>query len=325
VNEKMLKPATSQTIPDVVYHYTAMDALLSIAKNRQVWATSIRYLNDVSEMQHCLRIVTDHWNNKPAPEGIDPDEYRLLTDEETEDPLRFEDVPFVASFSAQHDSLAQWRSYCPNGNGVCIGFSTESLRNAYVGDKPTGSTFRPLPLSLINFTPVQYLGADDTEGIESIFRKIEQDVEEMLPDESGLELIDETGFNSPITANPSISSLRLFSLKQRASSVKHDSFALEREYRLLVTLTLGTSGYVEYRTSKSTLVPYIPVCLPDPDEFPSSHGTPEFINARPYFIDSVTIGPTPHHDLSADAVRGFFRGKNRDVKIFQSGVPYRDW
>ena len=38
----------------------------------------------------------------------------------------FHDI-FICSFSRNDDQLSQWRGYCPDGNGFCIGFNTKDL------------------------------------------------------------------------------------------------------------------------------------------------------------------------------------------------------
>jgi hypothetical protein len=45
----MAEAEPDTTEPEVVYHYTSMDTMTKIAKNAEIWATSINYLNDVSE------------------------------------------------------------------------------------------------------------------------------------------------------------------------------------------------------------------------------------------------------------------------------------
>lgn len=46
-----------EIVPDFVYHYTSMETLLKIMDSKSIWATNIRYLNDVLERQHCLSAV----------------------------------------------------------------------------------------------------------------------------------------------------------------------------------------------------------------------------------------------------------------------------
>jgi len=47
--------------PEVVYHYTSVDTLLKIVRAPKgeecIWATDIRYLNDVKEREHCIEMM----------------------------------------------------------------------------------------------------------------------------------------------------------------------------------------------------------------------------------------------------------------------------
>jgi RNA:NAD 2'-phosphotransferase (TPT1/KptA family) len=43
--------------PDVLYHYTSMEAAISIVKNTAIWATDISYLNDSSEYHKVLQAI----------------------------------------------------------------------------------------------------------------------------------------------------------------------------------------------------------------------------------------------------------------------------
>ena len=46
----------TNSMPEVVYHYTSMNALLGIVDG-DIWATNIQYLNDISEYTHFLELV----------------------------------------------------------------------------------------------------------------------------------------------------------------------------------------------------------------------------------------------------------------------------
>ena len=168
--------ADEEAMPAVVYHYTSMDVLLVIVEKRQLWATNIRYLNDVSERQHCLSMIRQRVeatisNSQLATELLD----QSLENEDAS--KSFNDLPFVTSFSADRDSLSQWRSYCPNGNGVCVGFRTDSLVNAFIGHSNLSICLRffsklwtgehqpqstsPLPLKESIASWPQFFGAGD--------------------------------------------------------------------------------------------------------------------------------------------------------------------
>ena len=51
--------------PEILYHYTTIDAMMSIAKCRKIWATNISYLNDSSEGVHLLGMI-----RKRLPEPV---------------------------------------------------------------------------------------------------------------------------------------------------------------------------------------------------------------------------------------------------------------
>lgn len=89
--------SSNQEMPEIVYHYTSMDALLNIHATGVIWATNIRYLNDVSEREHFFSLIRSR--AKPLNESglIFPGLFdRVLEDNEEDKP--FHDLPFVASF-----------------------------------------------------------------------------------------------------------------------------------------------------------------------------------------------------------------------------------
>jgi len=318
-----------QEIPDVVYHYTSMDTLLKIVESGFIWATNIRYLNDVMERRHCLDQIRSFMSLHEPNEVIDKAKLLGLLDEKQENEKSFYFLPFVASFSKERDSLPQWRSYCPRGNGVSIGFRTESLVNGFVekfdpfistGEGKKLKLYRYIPPS-VSFGPVRYLKADDLIDMAELIAQAVQEAEEMKVDEDGWpQGWDDTDFFYQ-------------AIDKYASRTKHFSFESEREYRLLATTTWGNDKSIKYRSSSSTLIPYIPVSLPNPKKFLhfSDQETIHPIHVElpssplmPYFITSVTIGPTPNLELSADALNGFFAARKYGVRIFKSSVPFRD-
>lgn len=319
-----------QEMPDVVYHYTSMDTFLKIVKSGVIWATNIRYLNDVMERRHCLNQIRDFI---AINESSVKAKLLGLLDENKDNQKEFYHLPFVASFSKERDSLPQWRSYCSRGNGVSIGFRTESLVNGFV-EKPDlfindsqGMKLKLYPYfpPTVSFGPVRYLKTDDPGDLGGLIAQAVQEAEEMKVDEEGWpQGWDDTDFLYQ-------------AIDKHSSRTKHFSFESEREYRLLATTTGGNDKSIKYRSSSSTLIPYITINLPNPKKFLTSSNQ-EGMHLRvsrpdsnppspltPYFITSVTIGPTPHRELSADALNGFFGGHRYDVRVFESNVPFRDW
>jgi hypothetical protein len=91
----------------------------------------------------------------------------------------------------------------------------------------------------------------------------------------------------------------------------------------------GKPNVVEFRPTRSSLVPYIPVSIPREDSLHTRpEGTEPIYNSlagRWQFIDRVVIGPTPNKALSIQAVHSFFRKHSMYVEVEPSHVPYRDW
>jgi hypothetical protein len=298
--------SVSEMLPHVVYHYTSMETLLKIVETSSIWATNILYLNDVSEREHCLETIRARLDSEEGHKLFGP---VIESEGEKEERGRMPFLPFIASFSADRDALTQWRSYCPQGNGVCIGFRTESLKNAtallarpYRGERTADI--------MVSFEAVRYLDSTDLPFIDKVIQDALDGATEFVHS-AGTRMSRDDDF--------------WWNIEGLASGVKHPSFAAEREYRLMVTMVGGGAYYYRYRASRSTLVPYVAVTLPDPSQFLPGHDLDPIHPERPFFIDNVTIGPTPHPILSAEALDTFFRNFDRDVIIHISSVPYRDW
>src|SRR5450631_1766831 len=110
--------------PDVVYHYTSAATLLEIVKSGSIWATNLEYLNDVSESRHCIDALRRRVTNYLAR---NPSDFGEVLQSALENAGSGFELPYVASFSRVQDSLPLWRSYCPNGNGVSVGFKLSAL------------------------------------------------------------------------------------------------------------------------------------------------------------------------------------------------------
>jgi len=154
-------------LQEIVYHYTSMDVVLKIIANKELWATNVRYMNDVSEFQFFLEIA-----QRRLPEVI-PDiipmdlvAFAKQASQKLGSVPDFLNVPFVSSFSLHDDSLTHWRSYCPTGNGVSIGFRTGSLHDAYVKKLSLAGTIVPKPV----FGEVYYPDPRNTETVDSLIR-----------------------------------------------------------------------------------------------------------------------------------------------------------
>jgi hypothetical protein len=300
--------------PEVVYHYTTVDTMTKIVTSRKIWATSISYLNDSSEGEHFLRMVRQR-----LPDLIAQYQLQQTVLSKLDGRAQLEERPFIASFSAEGDSLPQWRSYCPQGNGVAIGFRVGCLSRAKrvleAADHPAG----------VQFKSVEYM-ADDTPNffldgcIANIMKEADDDF-----------AIAQKFFGAKNLLTRE--DLFAMSAESEACRRKHVSFSAEHEYRLIVTRPYTSAKYLEFRPVRSTLIPYMELSIPDmsplkmDDEEAELNG--EFGIGGDYskldFVAKIIVGPTTNMELSIQAVEAFFRKLNLDVRVAPSNCPFRDW
>lgn len=108
----------SETRPNVLFHYTSLESLLSILNGIDVqnemlhlWATHIAYLNDMTEgelLPSVLQQLGINRNTIDILQGCDG-------------------YPFILSLSELNDDLYMWNSYAQQGKGVALGFDFKML------------------------------------------------------------------------------------------------------------------------------------------------------------------------------------------------------
>ena len=111
-----------------LYHYTTQAGLLGVAKDRAMWMTDIRHLNDSTEFEYAMGLVRKKIDTK----------YQEQKDASYRDFLSgmagllnvFEAyTKYVACFSEDGDSLSQWRGYTDNGTGFNIAWKDKTLNS----------------------------------------------------------------------------------------------------------------------------------------------------------------------------------------------------
>ena len=101
----------------MIYHYTDLNAAISIAKKGEVWLTDYRFLNDKEEFitgyEVLLEALDEYQDSeKKYPHGFTEDITRALEFIRGESFQQLErNNIFVASFSHVPDLLGQWRNY----------------------------------------------------------------------------------------------------------------------------------------------------------------------------------------------------------------------
>ncbi len=273
----------------MLYHYTGFSSLLGMQRTKELWAGSIHYMNDTTELVYACDVIEEllapqlAFAPQASPRSVFARELvqwisRLRGD--TERSL------FIFSLSEAGSLLSQWRSYTPHGKGVSIGISSETLRRVR-----EAAGFR--------------LG-------RCIYRKLEQ--QQLLQElyEMLWTSVQQPPFNGapnlyePVHAN--VFDRYANEIYQTLALIKHEAFSEEREWRLISPLHYDLAN-CEFRDGTSMLIPYIAI---------STAGV------NPAF-ETVVLGPTPHRNLSLSSLFAFLSKHGLSRTTASSDIPYREW
>src|SRR5688500_15747865 len=128
-NELYAEPPTGK-----LYHYTSLNGLMGIVQSGSLLATDMRYFNDATEIEHATNQLREAINLRIA-------RLRKKSQRARRQLLRLcfswiasrftaGHVFYVGSFTANGNLLSQWRSYCPVGRGVSIGFDPTAVQTS---------------------------------------------------------------------------------------------------------------------------------------------------------------------------------------------------
>lgn len=276
--------------PEVLYHYTTQLGLLGIFKSNSIWATKIHYLNDASEYLYTIRKADEYLCKRLKSE----------TNSKTNDKIKclienlrcIEQLNIcVCSFSAHQDMLSQWRAYAEETSGFSIGFNVNHLQKQA---KEAGF-----------------------ELVECIYDKEEQ--QNLI--EGLLEETLNKDFNT-VSCKRDENRPRTFialrtggdfreRISRLAPRIKSNAFREETEWRLISTSGVSVFN-MKYRPGKSMITPYTEI---------------ELGEDKNSYLDSITIGPSPHSEQSKLAVRivlAHWRAAH-SVSVSASEASYRNW
>jgi hypothetical protein len=292
-------------LPDEVFHYTSIDAMMKIVDARSIWCTAIPYLNDSKERTFLFDAVRKRLPILQSKDtSIDPKlGLQTLEVEDVGALTSFAEEVFVGCFAESRDSLMHWRAYCPQETGVAIGFRSACLKEACIAEKPQeGMSVPP-----VSFGRVGYLSAEDTTRIDDIIYKAYARAKDMVAKPHSWGVLNDH-FR--------------WAVDSFACANKLKAFEIEGELRLLTYLRYREKN-IRFRTVRSTLIPYVKMTVPSQ----SGAGFDlDFDKKKPWnAIQSVMIGPTANMALTKRSVEAFFALQGMDVRVVESNVPYRDW
>lgn len=233
---KAVEELLARRPPDSIYHYTTQLGLLGIIEERKIWATMSRYLNDVSEFvlaqEVARKVVTDRKKFEP-----DLSIQKLLDDLKIAIDNSGINV-CVCAFSANGDSLSQWRAYSAGGTGYAIGFDPEKLRNAAIQ-------------SGYILAPCVY---EEGEQLSLMNRIVQETLDENVI------LLKEGTYTDFPGGNFS------YYLNRYALIIKNAAFKEEQEWRLISRPTGYKKDGVSFRPGLSTIIPYQAISITDKND-----------------------------------------------------------
>lgn len=270
-----------------LYHYTSLDALLSILQRRSLWATNVAYLNDASEVRYGCNLmsemVVERAKSASVPEREFLDHLRAFLQLDVAHQLPI----YVLCFSEQRDQLSQWRGYTPHGRGVSVGFNS-------------GALIRRMQKLGWQWQACYYGRPGQSAYAQAIVTRLCRVAEQGRGNED-----KQTFFDRVIHEN-------VHDLLQVAAMIKNPVFAEEKEWRLMSPVVGYDDKAVQYRAGRSTLLPYV--------EFPLAAD-----DSEPIHVSEVILGPTPAGSLSEWAALKMIMSKNvkLDIGVSSSSIPFR--
>jgi hypothetical protein len=214
--------------PDILYHYSSVDALYGIVSSKAIWASNLHYLNDSQEFKLGIEIARKLLERKKN-ETIDNNITVLNKLLESLNQFKNTDV-FVVSFTEKKDHLSQWREYCPSQGGYSLGFSSKLLQSRA---KEHG----------FKLCRCVYESSKQEQLVQDIINYL------LSAEFNDIQISDDE--------NKSQIRLAFFLLHflPLAPLLKNSSFSDEKEWRL-VSLSTPNNKYIKYRPDGSMLVPY---------------------------------------------------------------------
>jgi hypothetical protein len=237
-SDSPLNPILSEAFKDlqnknsqrVLFHYTSLDALEGILKTKKMWATHVRFLNDITEFSHAFdqarKIIkkVDIGSKMFVP---------FIREMQTRD-------CYVISFSDDNgDRLSQWRGYC-NGGGCSIGFGDNQISQLQTVAKQQG---------------IKTLDAPCIYREDIVRDGMRKSITSMLSRLSQIERQDALAMTTL---------LRDFfdALVMRAAVAKHPGFSEEEEHR--VVFTGGQVNHIlGFHRRGSSMIPHAEIRIVD--------------------------------------------------------------
>jgi hypothetical protein len=281
-----------------LYHYTDLNGLLGILEHRNIWATSVTYLNDSEELKYAFGLMRKEIKNQEASVSYEDSSFLKELEgqlDETEKGLnpnsstRFDNI-FVCSFCEDGDLLSQWRGYCLDGDGYSVGFNF----GGQIFEKVLDQGFELWPCMYMEEDQRKVIQAFLQDGLDRLHKK----------------LSDWSQQKSALNRARAMHAINLrIEFVRIACILKHPKFSEEREWRWIPhTAYMPRDNEISYR-KKPTKIPYIKIKLAEPSEFIP--------------IDRIYVGPTPQRNQMKERLDDLLKAKGYSYPVETSIIPYR--
>jgi hypothetical protein len=278
---------------EVLYHYTSLKALLEIVESGCLFATDISFFSDAAEMKHTANLFRIYISQR-IESGAGNSKLLLQLREWVSERLTRGHSQFVVSFTKNGNLLSQWRSYCPHGKGVSIGFSPNVILHcassmAFRVGRCIYDNTRQKEIIEEIISQIEELGAKRDENLDASKRHPSQSFHDIF-----VEIEDD--------------------LLRVAALMKHGKFSEEQEWRVVSPVTKNyVLAPIKYREGRSMLIPYMDFRLRNTSN-------------DPFPLDSAFLGPTPSVNNSMSSLSQYLSKYKANPRngVHYCDIPYRE-
>jgi hypothetical protein len=335
-NDDPISDWINQPIPEKLWHYTSLQGFQGIVGSGSIWATDVRFLNDIEEFVHARKIADELLRQTPKFGSFQFPLHETLEWINTEifksDFLNPQSAQiFVASFTASEDDLSQWRGYSHGTIGVSVALDLRPFRPPTESD--SAITFAPCVYEddekkrLIQHALQHFVKVNQSRWNEAAQRFLREHASSsQRPSANQIAEVTNAVFSGREYTDQLLEGLieakkRIFRL---SGLLKHRAFHHEKEWRLVLPISPGKDKSnlaqpIRFRSTGASLIPYIEFPLEVIRNVPSAEAQPMPILP----VVDVMLGPGATDNNIASA-QDLLRSKSVDVVPRISGVPYRN-
>lgn len=220
----------TENLPEVIYHYCPVESFFNIVKEKSIFASLHTSLNDYTESAWFFHLLIEE-----AKKRSNESNSKVLNSFLDNVFVNIKDY-FITSFSKEKDILSQWRAYSNNGQGVAIGFYTNSFG---------------IPIQVPHYS-------DDAKTLKGIF---EIDYNTANQNNLASQIIDYV-----LSGNDQFHD----SFERLTLTIKNPAFYEEKEIRIVEIIdtrlnlnpdmfglrTRNVAKHIEYRSNSKDIIPY---------------------------------------------------------------------